>query len=972
MNRNFQKETYRYLFYTLFFVSFAFQNIHAQTTVTLGAVADTKLDLWASTINYGNAGDLQTYPWVIGTGNYTRRILIKFDVSSILAGAIIISAILHLYETGTRGYNRTLAAHKVTTPWSEMSVTNANFNNAFSSSPSALAQLSWPSGINGAWDLKNDVQAFINGGANYGWLVKDNNEDGSQSFWQFASKEYSNAGLRPVLKVSYTIAAQPTLNVSPSAASICAGNSVQLTASGANSYLWSPAVGLSSTTDSVVTASPIVTTTYTAIGTFASGQTSSKTVTVIVNNKPALTVSPIDYVLLQGSSVQLLATGANSYSWSPATGLTATNIANPTAAPTNTTTYTVTGTNLNGCGVSKSITVNVSGSSLSTCSGVNSNITAEIIPACSGQSTGRIKLSGLDTIFNGQLSLADCSKGEVITGNNITVNQGETKRIINSIANANININGGKLIICAPVTISNLSISNEGSLINNAGLAIYSPITIPEGSSLVNNNGSMALYSSVTVDGLLFNLYGSIAHYSTLTVNDNGEVINNSTMTNASTGDSYPINYDETEAKKSSYVLWTGTSQEGTDVYGLPAGTYTVTVYLGSCATTKVFTIPSVNSPQVDGVVTSNTSLSNCDGKIHASVNGGDAPYYFAAFNANDEKVSNNQVVEDLCEGTYSMRVMDSKGCYSAYKSFNVNYVEETIDTTGDSVNDTTQIDTIYIGIPEDDEVVIDTLASILKKTGSNVTWDLTNIEIARFAPEVIEDTSMHANISPSIIFKNYSLSQGDSLTINSPDLTFTVDDIPFTKMNNNSIMFDATGDLIIAGNQYLNLKRVKVIEDCNYFCSGECDGTDTIKVKIESYYWFASDTSTVPLFIYRESSKAFLDEMLMEFYQDITLTNEVPGFDLDAFRRAVDLRVNPNPALGSNILITYNLPQTANIILSINNNSTGSNTVIQSLNQTNNTYSLNYNIDSFLTGSYTLNLNIDGVIISQPLIINN
>jgi len=54
--------------------------------------------------------------------------------------------------------------------------------------------------------------------------------------------------------------------------------------------------------------------------------------------------------ICSGSSTNLSASGAVTYSWSPTTGLTDPNIANPVASPTSTTTYTVTGSNNIGSG----------------------------------------------------------------------------------------------------------------------------------------------------------------------------------------------------------------------------------------------------------------------------------------------------------------------------------------------------------------------------------------------------------------------------------------------------------------------------------------------------------------------------------------------------------------------------------------------------------------------------------------------
>ncbi|HXP50355.1 MAG TPA: gliding motility-associated C-terminal domain-containing protein, partial [Bacteroidia bacterium] len=62
--------------------------------------------------------------------------------------------------------------------------------------------------------------------------------------------------------------------------------------------------------------------------------------------------------ICKGNSAGLTASGASSYSWSPSTGLSATNIPNPVANPTVTTTYTVTGT-ASGCTGTILVTVTV-------------------------------------------------------------------------------------------------------------------------------------------------------------------------------------------------------------------------------------------------------------------------------------------------------------------------------------------------------------------------------------------------------------------------------------------------------------------------------------------------------------------------------------------------------------------------------------------------------------------------------------
>ncbi|MBM3410333.1 MAG: hypothetical protein FJY18_01725, partial [Bacteroidetes bacterium] len=70
----------------------------------------------------------------------------------------------------------------------------------------------------------------------------------------------------------------------------------------------------------------------------------------VVDTLPAVrgTVTADD-TLVVGQSMALVATGGTSYEWSPAAGLSATNIANPVASPTATTTYTVIISNTFGC-----------------------------------------------------------------------------------------------------------------------------------------------------------------------------------------------------------------------------------------------------------------------------------------------------------------------------------------------------------------------------------------------------------------------------------------------------------------------------------------------------------------------------------------------------------------------------------------------------------------------------------------------
>ncbi len=78
------------------------------------------------------------------------------------------------------------------------------------------------------------------------------------------------------------INAGPTLSISPASATICAGSSVSLTASGGSSYTWTPTTGLNSSNLAAVTASPSTTTTYTVSSTVNNcSATATRLVTVL-------------------------------------------------------------------------------------------------------------------------------------------------------------------------------------------------------------------------------------------------------------------------------------------------------------------------------------------------------------------------------------------------------------------------------------------------------------------------------------------------------------------------------------------------------------------------------------------------------------------------------------------------------------------------------------------------------------------
>lgn len=88
-------------------------------------------------------------------------------------------------------------------------------------------------------------------------------------------------------QVTVTVNQTPTVSITPSATSYCDGNSATLIASGAVSFVWTPATDLSATTGATVTASPTATTVYTVVGTTL-GCTDDAVATVTVHPNPVV------------------------------------------------------------------------------------------------------------------------------------------------------------------------------------------------------------------------------------------------------------------------------------------------------------------------------------------------------------------------------------------------------------------------------------------------------------------------------------------------------------------------------------------------------------------------------------------------------------------------------------------------------------------------------------------------------------
>jgi gliding motility-associated-like protein len=390
------------------------------------------------------------------------------------------------------------------------------------------------------------------------------------------------------------VANTPTLGVN--SGSICSGNSLTLTATGATNYTWSPVTDLSSATGSVVVANPNSTTTYSIIG--ANGScTSTATSNVNVITTPTLGVNSGSICL--GNSLTLTANGATNYTWSPTTTLSSSTGSIVVANPNTTTVYSVIGAN-GSCTATANSTVNVTS---------NSTLTVNSGSICSGSSLTLTANGALNYTWSPTTNLSSSTGSVVVANPNTTtiysvigVNGNCTataNSTVNVISNPTLTVNSGSICLGSSLTLTAIGATNY----------TWSPTTnlsSSTGSVVVANPNSTTIYSVIGANG-----------FCTATANSTVNVISNPTLTVNSgsicSGSSLTLN-----ANGALNYTWSPTtnlsSSTGSIVVANPNSTtiYSIIGANGSCTATANSTVNVISNPTLtvnSGSICSGSSL---------------------------------------------------------------------------------------------------------------------------------------------------------------------------------------------------------------------------------------------------------------------------------------------------------------------------------------------------------------------------
>lgn len=209
------------------------------------------------------------------------------------------------------------------------------------------------------------INLLASGGTVYSWspagVVSNPNIANPVATVNATTKLYvtvtNAAGCSDIDSVTITVNALPAVKANNDTA-ICSLQPLPLLATGAATYVWSPAAAVSNPTSANPAfignqAQQLIVT-----GTSALGCKANDTVQITVNPLP-LVKTIGDTTLCTAQTLVLTTTGAQSYQWSPASFLSNPNAANPNFTGTVSQTYQVTGTDANGCIGKDTVSINL-------------------------------------------------------------------------------------------------------------------------------------------------------------------------------------------------------------------------------------------------------------------------------------------------------------------------------------------------------------------------------------------------------------------------------------------------------------------------------------------------------------------------------------------------------------------------------------------------------------------------------------
>lgn len=358
-----------------------------------------------------NSSSTWTLAYTLGTGSSStvgaRGVVVDFSGSTPMVYATTAEStnnrIIAIADAGSTSAATTIAT----------STTNAIFR-GIAFSPCNIPSISSVTGgtICAGQTLSLTVNASSTSSLTYAWAgsgtisaaTSSNASVSGASSGNYSVTVFNDCGSASST-VAVTVNAAPSLSVSGTSASVCPGQTVALTASGANTYTWSN--GLSNGSMFTATSSAV----YTVTGA-VNNCTATSTIAVTVNPLPALNAGSV--TVCSGQSTTITASGANTYTWSNGS-----NASSLVITPTTNTSYVVSGTSSLNCSVTLTVPVVVTSSpavnvnSSTVCAGTSATLIAggaTTFTWSTGATAGSIIVTpATNTVYSVSGSLAGCA-----------------------------------------------------------------------------------------------------------------------------------------------------------------------------------------------------------------------------------------------------------------------------------------------------------------------------------------------------------------------------------------------------------------------------------------------------------------------------------------------------------------------------------------------------------------------------------
>jgi len=425
---------------------------------------------------------------------------------------------------------------------------------------------------------------------------------------------------------------------------------------------------------------------------------SSDSIVVTVNQFAIAEAGP-NVAICRSDSTQLNASGGNIYLWTPSDSLTSTGINNPLAFPDQSTIYTVTVTDNNGCSSTDNVTVTVNNNPL-----VNHTLTNI---TCNGLNDGTITANPYNGLFpyNFSWSTFPAQTTQTATGLSPNVNYTVTVTDDNGCTATDSYILTEPSALSMTFSYSDAlcfnSCDGQAEAIVTGGITPYNYIWTPLGTGgnvstlntlcaenytlTVKDSNNCQIDTSFTISQPNMQIFSYVtSNVQCFDGTDGSIAINNS-------GGTQPYSYN-----------WSPSVSNDTSASNLSAGHYDITI-TDSHQCDTIFTVTVTQPPLLELSTSGNDTV--CIGEsytLSSSATGGVLPYVFTwdnnLGNGDSFTFSGSQTT------TYSVFVSDSNNCSTVSQNMEV-FVHPVIDVVvsfaGDSafcLNNSTQLSAVATG----------------------------------------------------------------------------------------------------------------------------------------------------------------------------------------------------------------------------------------------------------------------------------